>query len=221
MDRAKLLTELSTNNPLLVQLLEDWMDTHSYSFWRFFPNEKSLRLWDKIIREAITRFDSPNLILYKSDVAGMVLVLDNCVVRTYRTARYLKIRPLYRLRNPYLEKCLMSRQSGHFGVFVCKKINPLVDISTLSLTMTFTPQLFEKLLQDIDQAVNKMHSYGYCHNDVSLDNAGYDKDTDTFVLFDFDAASRITMTNRRLCMDWEKWRKSLQVWSKFLPVGEN
>lgn len=219
MDKAGLLTELSINNPILAQLLEDWIDMFSYSFWRFFPNEKSLRLWDKTIREATTRFDSPHLLMYKSDVAGMVLVLDHCVVRTYRTARFLKIRPLYRLRNPYLEKCLLSRQSGHFGVFVCKKIKPLVDISTLSLTIPFTPQLFEQMLQDVDHAVNKMHSYGYCHNDVSIDNTGYDQDTGVFVLFDFDAATRMTIKNRKLCMDRAKWQRSLQVWSKSLPIG--
>lgn len=218
MDRVELIKGLSANNPILAQLLEDWIDISSYSFWRFFPNEKSLRMWDKIIREVIANTESPHLLMYKSDVIGMILVLDHCVVRTYRTAKYLKIKPLYRLRNPYLEKCIMSRQSGHFGVFVCKKIKPLVDIETLSLSMKITPQLFEQMLQDIGRAMNKMHSYGYCHNDVSLDNTGYDEETGRFVLFDFDAATRMTMGNRKMCIDRTRWENSLRVWSKFLPI---
>lgn len=217
-DKIKIIEQLSVENPILPQLLEDWIDATSYSFWRFFPDEKSLRLWDKTVREIIHQYKSPHLLLYKSDVAGMVLVLDHCVVRTYRTAKFLKIRPLYRLRNPYLERCMMSRQLKNVGVFVCKKINPLVDINTLSLSLKFTPTLFEQLMRDVAQGIHKIHSYGYCHNDVSLDNTGYDEETRQFVLFDFDATSRMTIKDRDGCMDWINFQKSIRTWSKFLPL---
>lgn len=216
MKKKELVDELVQRNPVLAELMEDWTDVSSYSFWRFFPNEQSLRLWDQLIRHVIKAYDSPHVSMYKSDVAGMVLVLDHCVVRTYRTARYLKIRPLYRLRNPYLEKCLMSRQLGHFGVFVCKKIQPLVKMDDLTLSVQFTPSLFEKLLTDVEKGISKIHSYGYCHNDVSLDNTGYDPETGNFVLFDFDASSRNNSVFG-FCADRISWEKSLHTWSKFLP----
>jgi tRNA A-37 threonylcarbamoyl transferase component Bud32 len=213
MDKARLLEELSAGNPLYSWLLEDWMDVGSYSFWRFFPTEASLREWDRVVRGVMDRFGCKGLVLYKSDVVGMVLVLDQCVVRTYRTARFLRIRPLYRLRSPYLERCWMSRQLGHVGVFVCKRVRPLVDAATMTLSMGFTPPLFEQLLGDVGKAIHKVHSYGYCHKDVSLDNTGYDEETRRFVLFDFDAAAPMALRDRDSCRDRVSFEASLHTWA--------
>lgn len=221
MNHAVLIEELSPNNSVLSQLFEDWIDTRSPSFWRFFRTEKSFRLWERTLREVMKLHNCSNLLMFKSDTRGLVMVLDHCVVRTYRTNLFLKIRPLYRLRNPYLEKCLMSKQLDHVGIFVCKKIKPLMDTSgmDIQLSMKFTPRLFEQLLKDVEKAITKIHSYGYCHNDISLDNTGYDEDTKTFVVFDFDAASRLTIFNRnRMCLDRTSWERSLKAWSRFLPV---
>lgn len=222
MRRRELIFELIVNNPILRQLFGDWTDIGSPSFWRFFTNEKTLRSWDKVLRHITEQYKSPNVMMFKSDTKGMVLVLDHCVVRTYRTNLFLRIRPLYRLRNPYLEKCLMSKQLDHIGVFVCKKIKPLLDTSDfeeIKLSMKFTPSLFEKLLKDVEKAIGKIHSSGYCHHDISLDNTGYDEETKNFVVFDFDAAKRMTIFERdQLCLDRTSWERSLKAWQKFLPV---
>lgn len=222
MDKQAIIIELSGGNPVLSQLFDDWIDYRSPSFWRFFSNEKTLRVWEKMISHVISHYNSPNLQMFKSDTKGLVMVLDHCVVRTYRSDLFLKIRPLYRLRNPHLEKCLMSKQLGHIGVFVCKKIKPLMDTSNIDnvrLSMKFTPPLFEQLLHDVEKAISKIHSYGYCHHDVSLDNTGYDEETKNFVVFDFDAAKRINIFNRKkVCLDRGSWERSLKAWSKFLPV---
>lgn len=221
MNKKQLVGELSENNPLYTQLFEDWIDISSYSFWRFFTTEKSLRSWDSFLRKIMNKYNSFNILSFKSDVKGMILVLDHCVVRTYRTNLFLRIRPLYRLRNPYLEKCLESKQLDHMGVFVCKKIKPLLDVSDLDnvkLSMKITPILFEQLLQDLEKAISKIHSYGYCHHDVSLDNTGYDEETKNFVLFDFDAVRRMNVMDRKLCFDRTSLEKSLKTWKKLLPV---
>lgn len=222
MNYTRWLEELCPNNTVLAQLFEEWIDTRSPSFWRFFKTETSFRLWEKTLREIMRKHQCSNLHMFKSDTKGLVMVLDHCVVRTYRTQLFLKIRPLYRLRNPYLEKCLMSKQLDHVGLFVCKKIQPLMDTSdydNVRLSLKLTPALFEQLLQDVEKAISKIHSYGYCHNDISLDNTGYDNETQTFVVFDFDAATRQTIFQRdRLCLDRSSWERSLKAWSRFLPV---
>jgi len=222
MNHAVLIEELRQNNTVLSQLFEDWIDTRSPSFWRFFTTEKSFRQWEKTLREIMRQHNCSNLEMFKSDTKGLIMVLDHCVVRTYRTNLFLRIRPLYRLRNPYLEKCLMSKQLDHVGVFVCKKIKPLMDTSdydNVRLSLKFTPRLFEQLLKDVEKAIGKIHSYGYCHNDVSLDNTGYDEETKNFVVFDFDAATRLTIFNRKnLCLDRTSWERSLKAWSRFFPV---
>lgn len=230
MKRCLLVEEMCQDNSVLSQLFDDWIDTNSPSFWRFFTysvrdkphtNEKLLWSWEKLLRRVMKQYDSPNLLMFKSDAKGMVMVLDNCVFRTYRANLFMRIRPLYRLRNPHLERCLMSKQLGHIGVFVCKKIKPLMDTSTDSvrLTMKMTKPLFEQLLRDVEKGIGKIHSYGYCHHDISLDNTGYDEDTKQFVIFDFDAAQRTTIFNRRdLCLDRTSWERSLKAWAKFFPV---
>jgi len=221
MNRKVLVEELSQNNIIYSQLFEDWIDVESYSFWRFFPTEKSLRSWDAYLRKIMVKFNSPNIQSFKSDVKGMILVLDHCVVRTYRTNLFLRIRPLYRLRNPYLEKCLESKQLEKNGVFVCKKIKPLLDVSSMTgikLSVKMTSQLFEQLLKDVEKGISKIHSYGYCHNDVSMDNTGYDEETKNFVLFDYDAVQRITIMKRKYCLDRTSFEKSLKTWEKLLPV---
>lgn len=217
-NKTAILAELCASSSIMTQLFEDWIDVQSYSFWRFFRDEKSVREWEKFLRHVSEKYNCSNVFMYKSDVAGMVIVLDHCVVRTYRTAKFLKIRPLYRLRNPYLERCMMSKQMGHVGVFVCKKIKPLVNIADLTLSVKFTPERFEKLLNDVGKGLDKIHSYGYCHNDTSLDNTGYDEETGNFVIFDFDASFPTTQMRRAICMDRTKWEKSLELWSKFLPL---
>ena len=115
MKQALLIEELRQNNTVLSQLFEDWIDTRSPSFWRFFTTEKSFRQWEKTLREVMHQHNCSNLEMFKSDTKGLIMVLDHCVVRTYRTNLFLRIRPLYRLRNPYLEKCLMSKQLDHVG----------------------------------------------------------------------------------------------------------
>lgn len=212
---VELLLELAKSNPILQQLLDDWIEAKSFSFWRFFTNQKTLIQWDALLRNICKKHHATSLEMYKSDVAGMIIVLDTCVVRTYRTSRFLKIRPLYRLRSPYLEKCLESKQLPHIGVFVCKKIQPLVTMD-MELSMNFTKKLTEQMDHDVHLAISKMHSYGYCHNDVSIDNTGYDKETNKFVVFDFDAASRhTTKDGTHICKtrDEDSWKRSLHTWS--------
>jgi len=81
-----------------------------------------------------------------------------------------------------------------------------------------TSQLFEQLLKDVEKGISKIHSYGYCHNDVSMDNTGYDEETKNFVLFDYDAVQRITIMKRKYCLDRTSFEKSLKTWEKLLPV---
>ena len=223
-NKTELVLGLSANNPILEELFEDWISITDFSFWRFFKSdkeqhtEKKLRAWEKFLRSVITKYNAKKVITYKCDVKGMIIVLDTCVVRTYRSAQFLKIRPLYRLKSPYLEKLLMSRQLGTIGVFVCEKIQPLVDIETMALSMKITPKLFEKMNEDVLSALNKIHSYGYCHDDTTLDNCGYNKKTGNFVLFDYDGSYRTHLkTRKEQCRDFSRWSKSLETWKKYLP----
>lgn len=221
MKRDLLIKELCENNPVLSQLFDEWISTNAPSFWRFFTNEKSFRLWEKTLRDVMKKHDSPNLLMFKSDAKGMVMVLDHCVVRTYRTDLFMRIRPLYRLRNPNLEKCMMSKQLDHVGMFVCKKIKPLLEtrMDDVRLSLKFTKPLFQQLNRDVEKAIGKIHSYGYCHHDISLDNTGYDEETKQFVVFDFDAAKRMTIFDRKnMCLDQASWKRSIKAWTKLFQL---
>lgn len=220
MNQAKWMMEAAAHNVILQQMIDDWIGAGAFSFWRFFPTKKSFDAWETYLRKVCEEYNAHTLEMYKSDVAGMVLVLDTCVVRTYRTARFLKIRPLYRLRCPFLEKCLTSKQLANVGVFVCRKIQPLVNMD-MELSVKFTPKKLEQMEEDVQRAISKIHSFGYCHNDVSIDNTGYDNEAKHFVVFDFDAATRhVSKEHKMGCLlrDQTSWERSLQTWSeKLIP----
>lgn len=216
MSHVKWMEEAATDNIILSQLVEDWISADAFSFWRFFPTKKAFLEWCSFLKKVCDDQGASVLEMYKSDVAGMILVLDKCVVRTYRTARFLKIRPLYRLRSPVLERCILSKQLPNVGVFVCKKIRPLLTMD-MELSMSFSKKQIVKLEKDVQKAVGKIHSVGYCHNDLSIDNTGYDEESGHFVVFDFDAASRHVSPQHKMdCLlrDEANWHRSMKTWSE-------
>lgn len=65
--------------------------------------------------------------------------------------------------------------------------------------------------QDMRRTLNVLHSVGFSHGDVSLDNIGWSYIQKRYVLFDFETMSKTT--HATVERDWYSLDKSLEFWS--------
>lgn len=70
------------------------------------------------------------------------------------------------------------------------------------------PDVLKKMSTDITDALFFLGSHNTEHGDCTLDNIGYRKASDSFVLFDYNAAKKITDINL-LSDDFHKFKKSV------------
>lgn len=205
--------EAAGHNILIEQLIEDeWITPHSLSLHSYFATRKGVQQWDAVLMEAIEKYDASRVESFKDDIRGLIIVADTCVIKTYRTSLYMKIRPVYKIKSPFIEKALSQYQIGKIGVFIVEKLMPVILPS-----MRIAPFVDATLMkQNIMRGLRVLHNHGLCHGDVSMDNTGYREKTSQYVLFDFDSISRIPPDS--YCQkDYDSWMRSLRMWNIDTP----
>jgi hypothetical protein len=154
----------------------------------------------KLFNRLLNRFnnDKHTLEIYKNDTNAEVFILDDCVIRFYKCSFINNKRNIFELLNgnSHLEKILEAKycEEFNFGYIVSEKLIPLIisKSNLLILNDVIKTEInVDKLKTNIDEALNFLHANGIKHTDSRLDNIGYRKSDDSYVLFDLEGADFI------------------------------
>jgi len=141
------------------------------------------------INKLYNRSDISNFhIIIKEDMNIKVFVLSYCVIRicsiNIYNERYIHVFDYIQNKNhSNLEQIYNIYLTDKYIIIVSKCIIPLITNNIINPLHTpdYT-MIYYQMYQLIDQLIID----GYSHNDVRIDNIGYDPNIDKYVLFDFD-----------------------------------
>jgi len=162
------------------------------------------------INNILLRYIGNNIIdsnKFKNDTQSIVMIFENIVIRIFKLdlLKLKKIDELYKLllnnECPYLEHIheIYINKSYNLYYVISKKIDNTIYIQNLSNNKDI-------ITSEIIRALEYLAEYGWNQNDTSIDNIGYDKDTNTYRLYDFGLASyneslHIKLTRDLRCLD--------------------
>lgn len=132
--------------------------------------------------------NNSSVIYIKEDMPLKVIVLKNHVIRICLSSLYYKKYEkifdfIKRWDHPNLEKIGIIRDIGKYVIIVSKKVEPLIYDNNINQNINIE---YEKLYFEITSLINDFKDIGAIHGDVSLDNIGYDRESDKYILFDYD-----------------------------------
>lgn len=177
-----------------------WLKLYDNPSNMYQKNSEYLETIYLLFRDVLIKYNEMNSnVLYVKSNAGLTIVLSNCVMRFISNDSYNKLKPLYeklvlpRDFNPqynHFEKIHQIYNYSDYG-FVCIVSEKLTSVKTfdgLHVKPRFS-ELLDIIFDSISEARNILHSIGYLHNDLSLDNTGFRESDKKFVIFDFDMTS--------------------------------
>jgi len=153
----------------------------------------------KYNRSDISNFN----ITLKDDMNIKVFVLSNCIIRICQVTIYNNIyiyvyNYIINLIHPNLEQIFDIYHTDKYVIIVSKSIIPLVIDNKIN--PIHMPD-YTQIRYQMQQLINQFIIDGYSHNDVRIDNIGYDKDTNRYVLFDFDKFNKSNNNNDLYMLD--------------------
>lgn len=160
-----------------------------------------------ILTDIHIRYNRANItdyhIMVKDDMKIKVFVLPHCVIRICQTkiyyTRYYNIfEYIIKLDNHNLEHIYNIYHTDKYIIIVSKCIIPLVTNNIINKQHIIDYTLIRN---QIGLLINKLIIDGYSHNDVRIDNIGYDPDINKYVLFDFDKFRKSDNNNDRITLD--------------------
>lgn len=132
-------------------------------------------------------------IILKDDMNFKVFVLSNCVVRICHIDKWYN---LYQHTYSYLELNIYQNLEYIYNIYYTNSY--IIVVSKCILALVNNNKLtnkhiinFDKLTIEITNQIINLAIDGFIHNDVCLDNIGYDILIDKYVLFDFDKLTTI------------------------------
>jgi len=136
-------------------------------------------------------------IIIKEDMSIKVFVLSHCVIRIccidIYNKKYIHIFNYIKNKNHInLEQIYNIYFTNKYVIIVSKCIIPLIINSIIN--PLHIPK-FELLKYQMSQLINQLLIDGYSHNDVCIDNIGYDPILDKYILFDFDKCNMSNSNN--------------------------
>ena len=142
-------------------------------------------------------------IILKEDMHIKVFVLSNCIIRICNINIYNKFyiciyKYIIELFHPNLEQIYDIYFTTKYVIIVSKSIIPLV-INNM-INPLHKPN-YTLLRNQMNNLIKQFINDGYAHNDVRIDNIGYDNENDLYVLFDFDKFNKSNINNDLLQLD--------------------
>ena len=136
-------------------------------------------------------------IIVKEDMHIKVFILSNCIIRICHIDTYnYKYNELYnyiiKLNHENIEHIYNIYHTNKYILIVSKCIIPLIIDNKIN--PLHYPK-FDILINQIEEVINVLLDNGYSHNDVNIDNIGYDSELDKYILFDFDKCKKSNKTN--------------------------
>jgi serine/threonine protein kinase len=172
---------------------------HTYTRIAFFfkdNDEKQIEQYIKInedINIILSKYYNDTDIIEKKFLKEdmiFVLVLDKITIKIYPFDKFNKLRGLYTilLQNECnnLEHIyeIMENEELQYSIVVSKTIEPIKSSSNQGSQRVLNEDNMNNDI--INGALKYLHDNNWIHNDVNLDNIGYDIDKQSFVLFDFE-----------------------------------
>ncbi len=136
-------------------------------------------------------------IILKDDMNIKVFVLSNCIIRICHIIIYDRLyidiyRYIIDLLHPNLELIYNIYMTTKYVIIVSKLIIPLVIDNKIN---PLHKPNYILIREQMHKLIYQFILDGYSHNDVRIDNIGYDSENDLYVLFDFDKFNKSTTNN--------------------------
>ena len=166
-----------------------FMDNNPYIFFENINEIYRMVEILEIIHNKYNCGDKTNYtIITKEDMNFKVFVLSNCVIKICLTDLYYKkyeqiYKIIINLNHKNLEKIYEIFDTGKYTIIISKKIIPLFVNSSLNPILNIE---IEEINFMIGSLINEINQNGLYHNDIRVDNMGYDQYTQEYILFDFD-----------------------------------
>jgi hypothetical protein len=131
--------------------------------------------------------------LLKDDMHVKVFVLKNCIMRICNKQIYDKYysniyKIIIKWNHKHLETIYEIYNTDNYVIIISKKITPIFSnyYDHKKTNFNIDDTLLDKLQNQMFDLIEFLSRNNAIHNDLCLDNIGFDFDTNNFVAFDFD-----------------------------------
>jgi serine/threonine protein kinase len=142
---------------------------------------------NKLIDDLLIEYknDPTSLQHFKNDI-DVIFVFKTITIKIYKLSTILSMGhdKLYNLllKNecPNLENIHRAFSNEELGIYIV--ISKVIDVKDYIQNLS---SLESTIHSHVSEALNYMQSNGWIHRDVSIDNVGFNSETNNFILFDF------------------------------------
>jgi serine/threonine protein kinase len=142
---------------------------------------------NKLIDDLLIEYknDPTSLQHFKNDI-DVIFVFKTITIKIYKLSTILSMAhdKLYNLllKNecPNLEHIHRAFSNEELGIYIV--ISKVIDVKDYIQNLS---SLESTIHSHVSEALNYMQSNGWIHRDVSIDNVGFNSETNNFILFDF------------------------------------
>jgi len=159
------------------------------------------------------------VIAVKTDKNVYVIVLESIVIRLVKTQYYNYIRGLYYLLSKnecnYLERIYEITEYNNIVYIISEKVESIILDSKFNIDLSIN---FDRLKYEVNYGLMYLLKNGWSHNDLCLDNIGFSKSTNTYIIFDFEMSKQFEHYNfeKNLLLNNEKLNKSIKFNIEYL-----
>lgn len=174
----------------IIDFIDDYCPEFAYSFWKLKSKDipKAKPFVYNIIKSLFDNVKYSDLETCTTS-CGLVLIMifNDYVVKLACKDSYDKMKlasdtlPI----SKYL--CQTIGTCDEFKYIVEERLEPIVNNNVLNPIYDI-----DLIDSQIKKALTEFHDYDICHSDARLDNVGYRKSTNTYVLFDYNSTKKAT-----------------------------
>lgn len=126
-----------------------------------------------------------NFINYKDEHSKITFVFSHQVFRIFsKKSLYNLVNQIYKFPHPNLENIILTGIRGQKYFYISKKYNIIKKINNIDI--------FKK---NLNSSLQHLELLGYLHLDISLDNIVFNKNTNNYILIDYDMHKEININN--------------------------
>jgi serine/threonine protein kinase len=142
---------------------------------------------NKLIDDLLIEYknDPTSLQHFKNDI-DVIFVFKTITIKIYKLSTILSMAhdKLYNLllKNecPNLEHIHRAFSNEELGIYIV--ISQVIDVKNYTKNLS---ELQSTIYSHVSEALNYMQTNGWIHRDVSIDNVGFNSETNNYILFDF------------------------------------